>query len=264
MEGAAMRSVFALVLCLALTGCGVELLTTTAIQGELQTQQMQAMKRQVQSASDTSGRVTLERAIQTYRAEKGGNPPSLASLVPDYVPAVPKRGDGTEYGYDPARGVLLDGPAASAAVPAAAPAGMTPADQQMMAAIRDAITRYGTATGYYPATLDALYPSYLSKPPRTSAGESFLYNNQNGSVTHPRGGSAAPVLPAPAAPRAPSGVGGAGPMGEVMTGIGMQQQLNSMGSSGASAAQGHAARSLGGTSSGHTDAQNRAMDQLGL
>ena len=118
-----MRSVFALVLCLALTGCGVELLTTTAIQGELQTQQMQAMKRQVQSASDTSGRVTLERAIQTYRAEKGGNPPSLASLVPDYVPAVPKRGDGTEYGYDPARGVLMDGPAApAAAAPAASPA----------------------------------------------------------------------------------------------------------------------------------------------
>ncbi|HRZ18430.1 MAG TPA: hypothetical protein P5141_12770, partial [Candidatus Hydrogenedentes bacterium] len=104
----------------------------------------------------------------------------------------------------------------------------------------------------------------LSKPPRTATGEPFLYNNQNGSVTHPRGGSAAPVLPAPASPRAPSGVGGAGPMGEVMTGIGMQQQLNSMGSSGASAAQGHAARSLGGTSSGHTDAQNRAMDQLGL
>lgn len=253
-----MRCALPLVFVLALSGCGVELLTTTAIQGELQTQQMQAMKRQVQSASDTSGRVTLERAIQTYRAEKGVNPPSLASLVPDYVPAVPKRGDGTEYGYDPAGGVLLDGPAA-----AAAPGGATPADQQMMAAIRDAITRYGTATGYYPATLDALYPSYLAKPPRTSAGEAFLYNNQNGAVTHPRGG-AAPAAPAPAAPRAPSGVGGAGPMGEVMTGIGMQQQLNSMGSSGASAAQGHATRSLGNTSSGHSDAQNRAMDQLGL
>ena len=259
-----MRCTLPLVFFLALSGCGVELLTTTAIQGELQTQQMQAMKRQVQSASDTSGRVTLERAIQTYRAEKGANPPSLASLVPDYVPAVPKRGDGAEYGYDPARGVLLDGPAASAAAPAAAPGGATPADQQMMAAIRDAITRYGTATGSYPATLDALYPSYLAKPPRTSTGESFLYNNQNGSVAHPRGGAAAPAMPAPAAPRAPSGVGGAGPMGEVMTGIGMQQQLNSMGSSGASAAQGHATRSLGGVSSGHTDAQNRAMDQLGL
>lgn len=261
-----MRCVFLLAFCLALTGCGVELLTTTAIQGELQTQQMQAMKRQVQSASDTSGRATLERAIQTYRAEKGANPPSLASLVPDYVPAVPKRGDGADYVYDPARGVLLDGPAAPVAAPAAAPGGATPADQQMMTAIRDAITRYGTATGYYPATLDALYPSYLAKPPRTSAGEAFLYNNQNGSVTHPRGGGAAPALPAPApsAPRAPSGVGGAGPMGEVMTGVGMQQQLNSMGSSGASAAQGHATRSLGSTSSGHSDAQNRAMDQLGL
>lgn len=252
-----MRCAFVLAFCLALTGCGVELLTTTAIQSELQTQQMQAMKRQVQSASDTSGRVTLERAIQTYRAEKGANPPSLASLVPDYVPAVPKRGDGTEYGYDPARGVLLDGPAA-------APGGATPADQQMMAAIRDAITRYGTATGYYPATLDALYPSYLSAPPRTSAGEPFLYNNQNGAVTHPRSGGAAPAAPVPAAPRVPSGVGGAGPMGEVMTGIGMQQQLNGMSSSGVSAAQGHAARSLGNTSSGYSDSQNRTMDQLGL
>ncbi|NLV42479.1 MAG: hypothetical protein GXY15_14800 [Candidatus Hydrogenedentes bacterium] len=261
-----MRCALVLAFCLALTGCGVELLTTTAIQGELQTQQMQAMKRQVQSASDTSGRVTLERAIQTYRAEKGDNPASLDDLVPDYVPAIPKRGDGTEYGYDPARGVLLDGPAAPAAAPAAAaPGGATPADQQMMTAIRDAITRYGTATGYYPATLDALYPTYLAKPPRTSAGEAFLYNNQNGAVTHPRGGGAPTAsAPAPTAPRVPSGVGGAGPMGEVMTGIGMQQQLNSMGSSGASAAQGHATRSLGGVSSGHTDAQNRAMDQLGL
>jgi hypothetical protein len=248
----------ALLAAVLVSGCGVELLTTTAIQGDLQAKQLQAMKGQVANVSNSTGRINLEHAIQVYKAEKGGNPATLEELVPNYVPSVPKHADGTPYGYDSATGTVLDGPVAPAA-----PAGaVTPQDMQTMQAIRDAINRYGTAVGYYPGTLDALCPTYLGKPPRTSAGESFLYNNQNGAVTHPRQGVSA--APAPQAARPTGGVGGAGPMGEVMTGIGMQQQLNSNSNAGASSAQGYMNRSLQQSTGGQNDRQNAAMDQLGL
>jgi type II secretory pathway pseudopilin PulG len=236
---------------LALTGCGVELLTTTAIQGELQAQQLQAMRGQVQGAADSTGRINLERAIRTYQADAGVWPPSLEVLVPNFIPALPVKSDGTPYGYDPATGQLSDAPAG----------GPAPQDLQTMAAIRNAINQYGTETGYYPANLDQLYPNYLVSPPRTASGEPFLYDNQTGAVTHPH-----PAQPAgvqrPQAPTA--GMGGAGPMGEVMTGMGVQQQLNSMGQSGANAAGGYARQSVGGITSGHNQQQNQAMDDLGL
>lgn len=241
---------------LVLAGCGVELVTTTAIQGELQAQQLKAVRGQVAGASNTAGRASLERAIQAYRAEKGGNPPSLDALVPDFLPSVPVRADGAAYGYDPSKGVLLDGPAAPA------PAGIAAQDEQTMKAVHDAINRYGMATGYYPAKLDDLYPTYLAKPPRTAAGEEFLYNNQNGLVTHPRQNlTGAGTAPTPALRPV---AGGGGPMGEVMTGVGVQQQLNSMSNAGASSAQSYSTRSIDNSTATHTDRQNQVMDQLGL
>ncbi len=248
----------ALLAAVLVSGCGVELLTTTAIQGDLQAKQMQAMKGQVQRVSNQTGRISLEHAIQVYKAEKGSNPATLDELVPNYVPTMPKHADGTPYGYDAATGAVLDGPVA----PAAAAGAVTAQDLQAMQDIRNAINRYGTAVGYYPGTLDALYPTYLSKPPRTSSGEPFLYNNQNGAVAHPR--QAASAAPAASAPRPGVGVAGAGPMGEVMTGVGMSQQLDNMSNSGASSAQGYMNRSLQQSTGGRNDQQNKAMDQLGL
>ncbi len=237
------------------SGCGTELVATTAIQGDLQAQQVQAMKGQVQNAAEQTGRINIEHAIQTYKGEKGTNPATLEELVPDFLPVLPKHADGTPYGYDPVTGTLTSGPAGA----------VTPQDLQTMQAIRDAINRYGTAVGYYPGTLDALYPTYLSKLPRTSAGEQFLYNNQNGMVTHPRqGASAASAAPGAAAATPVGGTGGTGPMGEVMTGVGVQQQLNGMNNSGASSAQGYMGRSLQQSTGGQNDRQNKAMDQLGL
>ena len=239
---------------LGLSGCGVEVLTATAVQGELQAQQAQAIQRQVTGMANQSGRVRLEQALRAYQAEKGTFPPSLDALVPDYLPAVPTRADGTPYGYDPVRGILLDGPATT-------PTGIPPADIEMMNRVREAINRYGMATGYYPPTLDALYPAYLSAPPRTTTGEPFLYNNQNGEVRHPR----ATVIPVPGTPGGSQPMtGGTGPMGEVVTGLGMRQQLNSMSQGGAAAAQGRATGNLNEITGGHNDQQNRVMDQLGL
>jgi len=240
---------------MGLAGCGVELLTTTAIEADLQAQQAAAMKNQVKNAASTTGRINIERAIQTYIAEKGENPPSLDALVPDFLPALPKQADGSDYAYDPAAGKLKDGPSASLR-------GIPAADRQMMQDIRAAINSYGTAVGYYPPTLDALYPDYLAKMPRTETGEAFVYDNQDGYLAHPREEQSQTA----AAPRAQAGggAGGAGPMGEVMTGIGMQNQLNQMNQSGVSSAGSRMRESAGGLAQGQDARNNQAMDQLGL
>lgn len=243
-----------LVTAIMLTGCGVELLATTAVRGELEAQNAKSAMKQLNYVKGKMGSINVEQAIQAYRADKGVNPPSLAALVPTYLAAVPKKEDGTDYNYDPLTGKLTEGPIS------AAPA---MSDMQTMEKIKMAINQYGTATGYYPPTLDDLYPNYLPQPPRTAAGQQFIYNNQNGYLAHPAQQAAVPAAPRQQR-RGMGGGAGVGPMGEVMTGIGMQQQLNSMSSGGANAAQSRSRVDINQMSSGHTNTQNQVMDQLGL
>ncbi len=243
-----------LVVVLALSGCGVELLATTAVRGELEAQNAKSAMKQLNYVKGKMGSINVEQAIQAYRADKGVNPPSLAALVPTYLAEVPKKEDGTDYNYDPLTGKLTEGPIS------AAPA---MSDMQMMEKIKVAINQYGTATGYYPPTLDDLYPNYLPQPPRTATGQLFVYNNQNGYLAHPMQQAAAPAVPRQRQ-RAMGGGAGVGPMGEVMTGIGMQQQLNSMSSGGANAAQSRSRGGINNLSHGHTNTQNQVMDNLGL
>ncbi len=235
------------VLAIALSGCLAEVATTTAIQGTLQAQQLGAMQRQVKGAAETTGKINIERAIATYQAEKGAYPPSLDALVPGFLPELPTHADGAPYGYDPGSGTLFDSPVA--------------ADNHAIQRIQAAINQYGTAVGYYPPSLDALAPTYLPTPPRTSEGLEFVYNNQNGAVSVP--GGAAPVG---VSSRSGGGVavGGAGPLGEAVTGIGISNQLDNMNTSGTSAASSRirgSARGLQGAGDGHATA---AMDDLGL
>ncbi len=246
-----------LVLCAAaLTGCGVELLTTTAIQSELQAEQLSAVRGQIQGAANTSGRINIERAIRTYQAEKGYYPPSLDALVPNWLPVLPVKSDGTAYGYDSTTGALLDGPAANMSP--------TAQDYQLLAQIKSAIQQYGAATQYYPGTLDQLAPNYLAAPPRTSAGEEFIYNNQNGYVAHPRAPQSAPRSPASGRRGIPAGGGGSSAMGEVMTGMGVQRELNRMGSSATNSAGGYARRNLRNTGNNRDQQVNKTMNDLGL
>lgn len=244
------RLVATLIASVWISGCGVELLTTTAIRGELDAQQAKSAARQLDYVKDKVGSLQFDQAVQAYRAEHGVNPPSLEALVPKYLAQVPKQPDGSPFYYDPATGRLS----------AAPPTGITQADREMMSAIHTAINAYGTATGYYPPTLDDLYPRYLSQPPRTAEGQHFTYNNQNGQVTHPaqQAGARSP------APAARPGGGGAGPMGEVMTGIGIQQELGRMSTGGASAAQSRARGGADDVSDQHTQRQMDVMNQLGL
>lgn len=250
-----MRTGIILVVALLLGGCGVELVTTTAIQSELQAEQMKAMKGQLEKTGSTAAKINIQKAIDTFQAEKGRYPASLDELVPGYLPSLPKRADGSDYGYDPVQGKFYDGP-----VPPAAQ-GPTANDMQKMNQILSAIDGYGRATGYYPPSLAALVPTYIAALPKTDAGQDFVYDVATGRLSHPAQTAAAPV---PAAPPRPVAGGGAGPMGEVVTGIGIQNQLNSMGSSATNSAGGYARQNIGNTTGNYGANQEKVMDNLGL
>ena len=261
-----MRYGFAVLLVVELAGCGVEVLTTTAIQGELQSQQLQAMKRQVGGVADSAAKANLRKAIDTFQAEKGYYPLTLSSLVPDYLPSLPKRADGTPFDYDATTGRLLDGPVAPGLAGSSATS-QGPSDEQRMAQIRAAIDRYGQATGYYPPSLQALVPQYLAEVPKTVSGQDFIFYPQNGGLYVPGQVTyASPPQPNVSQP-APQGrgvpVGGSGPMGEVMTGIGVQQQLNSMSSAGTSSAGSYSRQAIGSTTDQYNQRQSQALDELG-
>lgn len=237
---------------LGLSGCLAEVATTTAITGTLQAQQLGAMQRQVQGAAESTGKVNLERALSTYKAEKGSNPPNLDALAPGWIPAVPIHPDGSPYGYDPGTGTLFNSPIDAARA----------IDQRSIQRIQQAINQYGTTVGFYPPTLDALVPTYLPETPRSATGEPFVYNNQNGFVGIPGGTSAAAVPPG----QRGGGVivGGAGPVGETVTAIGVSNQLDNMNSSGSSAAGTRMREGARGAGTNTNDRTNAAMDGLGL
>lgn len=163
---------------LVLPGCGLELLTTTAITSELAAQNANVASRVLDQAKTSTSQTNAQHAIDLYRAEKGHNPPSLEALVPAYLSEVPRRSDGTPYGYDPVGGRLLDTPQALAP-------GMT--DAQKLQTLAEAVQRYGRETGRYPVSLWSLVPNYVPQLPKTAGGQDFLYDPRNGGVYLPPG-----------------------------------------------------------------------------
>jgi len=237
------------VLSLMLTGCGLELLGTTAVRSTTEAQQLDAMQRQIHNAAGATGKVNLQRAVDTYYAEKGEYPATLEALAPGYLPTIPRRGDGLPFGYDASTGRVLDGPVA--------PPPTRDQDAESMAAIRQAINAYGQATGYYPPNLQALVPQYLPYLPSTASGQTFVYNAQNGYLGLPQGTAARRSTDGPLAP-------GLSPMGETMTGTTVHRELNRMGNSGANTAGSYARGSVNNVSNQHNDRQNQVMNDLGL
>ncbi len=242
-----MRSLIMTLLALGLAGCGVELLTTTAIQGELQARQATAASNQVRAMSDSMARTNIKRAIDTYHAEKGYYPASLTLLVPHYLPSLPTKSDGMAFGYDPRTGALLDGAQGNAPHD-------VPSNQDRMNQIRAAIDQYGQATGYYPATLQTLVPNYLTEVPRTVSGMTFGYNAQDGALWVPEQPRRAPE----------HAVSGNGPMGEVSTGMAIQRELNSQSNAGVNAGGSRGRRSINTHTQKHNARQEKALKDLGL
>lgn len=238
------------------TGCLVEVLTTTAIQGELAAQNATAATAALGKAKQTTAETTLRQGINTYYAEKGQYPRTLEALVPNWVAAVPKQPNGQPYNYDPLTGWFGAG----------APPAITSADRQNKQKIRNAVNQYGQAVGYYPPSLDALVTyGYLDAVPKTSRGEDFFFNPQDGTLLHPAevfgntsGGNVAHT------PRGGGvGVGGAGPMGEAMTGIAIQNQLGNMGG-GASQTGSRMRQGARDQSGAYSDRQMDALKKYGV
>lgn len=247
-----MKAMLALLLPLALSGCMLELLTTTAIQGELAAKDAQASAQALRYAKDSTAKTEAQYAIRAYQAEKGSYPPTLAALVPGYLPSLPMHSDGSPFGYDPATGTLLDSPQT---VPQGIP--FTPEDRSNLKALEDAVFAYWQATSDYPAAIRDLAPNYIATIPMLSSGGAFIYDAQTGAVYHPND------LAAPAAGAAPVGAGGgAGSLGEATTGIAIQNQLGNMNNSGVSNAGGAARRGISGASDVHNRQQQQALDAL--
>ena len=235
-------------LLLYLSGCGVELVATTAVQAELQAQNAKAAARQLETVKKQVNDLTFDRAVQSYRAEHGENPPSLDALVPKYLPTLPQQADGSLYAYDPATGTLT--------VPTVSVDYMT--DKRKVEEIKGAIQRYGMAVGFYPGTLDDLYPQYLDELPRTVSGEAFVYNNQNGDVLLP--GEAANVQHAQQHVPQSGGM----PARQSSGGMGIQSGLGNGSTAGATAARSHLNNNVQSISQQSSDRQSQVMDQLGL
>ena len=249
-----MKMLVAIALLGMLSGCGVELLTTTAIQGELQAEQLKAVQGQVGQMGDNMARTNLQRAIDAYHAEKGRYPSRLEELVPDFIASIPQGPNGMPFAYDPISGKILDGPASGAV------AAITPGDIQKMNQVSMALNGYATATQQIPPSLNALVPTYLSAIPKTDSGQDFVYDPRNGALYHPLQLQQQAAAPTPRS----AGGGGGTLMTETMTGIGIQNQLNGMSQSGTSAVQGHARRGLENAQQQHDNQQNQALQDLGM
>ncbi len=246
-----MRWIILISLTISLSGCLADVLVTTATQGKLQADQASAAQNTLNRVKNDTGLMNLQRAVDTYRAETGHYPESLDRL--GFNP-LPKRGDGGNFGYNPVTGEVLE-----------TDAGPSSADYLLMEDIGAAINAYGTASGHYPITLDTLAETgYLPTLPRTESGQEFAYNNQNGIFTHPLEGHVNAARQAPPQNRGGATAGGGGPLGEAMTGIAIQEELNRNSNAGTSRARGTGATGINRATNTQNDRQQKALEELGF
>lgn len=170
-----MKTLLIVVLVVSLSGCLAEVLTVTAIQGELAAENAQSAMRALEHTRRSVSRIEVNSAVQAYAAEHGRNPPSLHALVPAYLPEVPTAPNGQPLAYDPSTGTVYD-----SSVPP-----MTARDDRNLQAISDAIYLYWQSSGNYPGSLDALAPLYMNPVPRMATGGPYVYNPRSGAVNHP-------------------------------------------------------------------------------
>ena len=162
-----------------LSGCFVEVLTTTAIQGELAAENAKAAQRQLGYARDSLGETQISSAIRMYQSEFGIYPPSLDSLVPAHLPILPLNAEGAPYYYNSRTGAFSPHP------PPEAPR-VTATDEQAMQTVRQAINLYARNNRRYPDSLEALVThTYLRALPTTESGKAFVYNPRTGQLRYP-------------------------------------------------------------------------------
>jgi hypothetical protein len=236
----------------------MEVMTTTAIQGELAAQNASAANRTLSYAKDNQAKAQLQHGINTYTAEHGQYPASLQMLVPDYLASVPMQSTGEPFGYNPANGTIATGAAAQTMQHPA----VTQQDLKNLELIGKGIYSYWQSTGYYPQTLDSLTPLYMTKLPKMSNGQDYWYNTQTGLVYHPAQQSQ-PNTGGRHTTGASSG-GGGGLLNETTTAIGIQNQLGNMNRSGTQSTSTRSRNTTRGLSGSHSQRQMDALNELGL
>ena len=169
-----MKAALATALAFLLSGCLAEMLVTTAVGADMAAQSASSTVGSMNEAQMDMDFTLLQEAVEYYYYDHEGYPSDLNQLVPKYIESIPTRPDGEPFGYNPVTGTVYE-----------SNEGPAPADYLMMESLKTAINNYGMSTGYYPPTLDDLYPTYVQLPPRTANGQPFIYNNQNGRVEHP-------------------------------------------------------------------------------
>jgi len=169
-----MRAAALLALALMSSGCFVDLLmTSAATSGMVADHTTDTMETMAQARVDLDI-AAIRSALSQYQAELGRYPADLHDLVPDHLATVPLHPDSGPYDYNPVTGAV-----------SGTTGGPAPADFLTMESLKTAINRFGMSTGYYPPTLDDLYPHFMPSLPRTVAGAHFIYDNQNGQLRHP-------------------------------------------------------------------------------
>ncbi|MDP7638493.1 MAG: hypothetical protein QGG73_02085 [Candidatus Hydrogenedentes bacterium] len=87
--------------CAILSGCGDS--------GKvLPIDELGTKQRQLDAIRGETDGPKLEKAIQSYQNVNGTFPKKLEDLVPDHLPSVPTKPDGTRYHYDPATGKVIN------------------------------------------------------------------------------------------------------------------------------------------------------------
>jgi hypothetical protein len=179
-----MRYFLVLMLGVLSSGCLLELMTTTAIQGKLAAESATQGQAAMNQAKDMKGKTELEQAIKMYTFDQDRYPSSLDDLVPRYLPALPLRGNDQAFSYDPRRGKVSND-VQTKPYGGSGSARMTNQDVTNLTALRQAIYGYWQATRRYPDSLSSLEPLYIQTVPTMSSGGAYLYDPTTGGVNHP-------------------------------------------------------------------------------
>ena len=180
-----MRIFLMILIAFSTTGCLLEVMTTTAIQGELAAESAQSAGRAMERAEDSKSKIEIESAVRQYSGEKGYYPSLLNDLVPDYLTVLPVQSDGQSFQYNPQNGAVSIRKAGIPGRGSTDPMVMTQADVQNLQRLRGAVYRYWEVTGLYPPNLESLAPLYIPEVPLMSSGGAFRYDVTTGAVSHP-------------------------------------------------------------------------------
>jgi len=224
----------------ALVGCGLsETVVTTGIVGQNAKNQIETLNNVKFHANREIAENNVRRAVNLFEASTGLLPYSLDELVEQgYLDVMPALPEGYEFDYNPFTGTVKT---------------------------RRALPRPQISAPQLSPEQDSWNAAeYMRKYKQQSQTPPYAAPSQSGRQPSLARRQASQQQRRPASGRARGGGGaGVGPMGEMMTGIGIQNELNSMSGSGTSSAGTYSRRSLNRSTQQHQRRQQQALRDLG-